>query len=221
VVFIFSNFIIFQLFSLISAASAQIGGTWRPTTWGTTEYYETSPTTVETTTPYDTTTTTDWRTTTGEPFRECGGTITGYETIASPFEYGSSLYPSNVQCVWNIELGDHVAGFNIVKKLFDVEDDYECIFDWVRITANGVEENFCGESDDVSRSDANNKEKEDGKWTPDQVNPRPDGFPDQSAKFWRAGASESEQLARSLARKFRNPSSRSVARVKIVARSPD
>jgi hypothetical protein len=170
VVFIFSNFIIFQLFSLISAASAQ----YRTTT----EYYETSPrsTYVETTT--------DWRTTTGEPFRECGGTITGYETIASPFEYGSSLYPSNVQCVWNIELGDHVAGFNIVKKLFDVEDDYECIFDWVRITANGLEENFCGESDDVSRSDK--KEKKGGKWTPDQVNPRPDGFPD--SKFIAGGS---------------------------------
>ena len=47
---------------------------------------------------------------------------------------------------------------------------------------------------------------------------------EQSAKFWRARtrawASESEQLARSLAQKIRNPSSRSLARVKIVARSP-
>ena len=38
---------------------------------------------------------------------------------------------------------------------------------------------------------------------------------DQSAKFWRVRGSSS------LARKFRNSSSRSLARVKIVARSPD
>ena len=136
-----------------------------------------------------TTDTTTWHTTTGEPFRECGGTITGYETIASPFEYGSSWYPSNVQCVWNIELGYHVAGFNIVKKLFDVETDHDtCIFDWVRITANGVEENFCGEINNVIRSDGDKKEKEGGKWTPDQVNPRPDGFPDR--KFIAGGSAE-------------------------------
>ena len=90
----------FQLFSLISAASAQ---------WSSETTTYVAPTGI---TPYTTETYT-W-TTTGEPFRECGGTITGYETIASPFQYGSSLYPSNVQCVWNIELGDHVAGFNIV-----------------------------------------------------------------------------------------------------------
>jgi len=62
----------------------------------------------------------------------------------------------------------------------------DCGYDWVRITANGIEENFCGEADGVIRSDANNKEKEDGKWTPDQVNPRPDGFPD--SKFIAGGS---------------------------------
>jgi hypothetical protein len=162
----------FQLFSLISAASAQ---------WSSETTTYVAPTGI---TPYTTETYT-W-TTTGEPFRECGGTITGYETIASPVQYGSSLYPSNVQCVWNIELGDHVAGFNIVKNLFDVEYERDCGYDWVRITANGIEENFCGEADGVIRSDANNKEKEDGKWTPDQVNPRPDGFPD--SKFIAGGS---------------------------------
>jgi len=172
-----------KLFSLISVASAQ----WRTT--AQTGYYGTSPrsTYVETyptgTTPYETTESTDWRTTTGEPFRECGGTITGYETIASPFEYGSSLHPSNVQCVWNIELGDHVAGFNIVKNFFDVESHSVCGWDWVRITANGVEENFCGETDGV-RSDGD--KNEGGKWTPDQVNPRPDGFPE--SKFIAGGS---------------------------------
>merc|ERR1719223_1772472 len=165
-----------KLFSLISVASAQ----WRTTAqtgyYGTSTYVETYPTG---TTPYETT---EWSTT-GEPFRECGGTITSYETIVSPFEYGSSSYPQNVQCVWNIELGDHVAGFNIVKKLFDVEYQSQCGFDWVRITANGVEENFCGETDGV-RSDGD--KKEGGKWTPDQVNPRPDGFPD--SKFIAGGS---------------------------------
>jgi hypothetical protein len=65
-------------------------------------------------------------------------------------------------------------------------DDYQCIFDWVRITANGVEENFCGETDDLSRSYSDKKEKDGGKWTHDQVNPRPDGFPD--SKFIAGGS---------------------------------
>lgn len=167
---------------MVAAASAQttVGYSTLDTT---TSIYSTTNEKTDETTEERTT----WKTTTGVPFRECGGTITGYETIVSPFEYGSSSYPNNVQCVWNIELGDHVAGFNIVKKLFDVEYHSECRYDWVRITANGVEENFCGESDD-ERSDGNNEEKEDGKWTPDQVNPRPDGFPD--SKFIAGGSAE-------------------------------
>merc|ERR1712176_130838 len=175
-----------KLFSLVSIASASH------------DYY---PNGVYTTSPYDTTTTeprttsATSATTTGEPFRECGGTITGYETIASPVEYGETwdgsgkwgyFYPHNVQCVWNIELGDHVPGFNIVNISFDVEGDYLCEFDWVRVTANDVEENFCGEADRGNRRTANKEKKEGGKYTPDQVNPINTGFP--AIKFIEGGS---------------------------------
>mgnify|MGYP003326847751 CR=1 FL=1 len=179
---------IFKLFSLVSTASASHG-------YATTDY-------VPTTSPYyttsePTTTTTDWSTTTGEPFRECGGTITGYETIASPVEYGQRwpgsntwgyFYPNNVQCVWNIELGDHVAGFNIVNISFDVEKHSTCGWDWVRVTANDFEENFCGGDrfDRRKRRDAKKEKKEGGKMTPDQVNPINTGFP--AVKFIEGGS---------------------------------
>ena len=93
-------------------------------------------------------------------------------------------YPNNVQCVWNIELGDHVAGFNIVNISFDVEFHSTCGWDWVRVTANDFEENFCGNSG--KRRDANKEKKEGGKWTPDQVNPINTGFP--AIKFIEGGS---------------------------------
>ena len=158
----------------------------------TTGYYSTG---VYTTSQEPTTTSATTVTTTGEPFRECGGTITGYETIASPVEYGETrdgsdiwgyFYPNNVQCVWNIELGDHVAGFNIVNISFDVEEHSTCGWDWVRVTANDFEENFCGEADRRKRRDAKKEKKEGGKWTPDQVNPINTGFP--AVKFIEGGS---------------------------------
>lgn len=109
----------------------------------------------------------------------CGGTITGYETIASPVIYGSDLveYPDNTDCVWNIELGDDVFGFNIVRNSFSVERHSRCAWDYVRLETSDYEVNFCGMSGEL-RNAANDEKEEEGKYTPDQVNPRPDGFPE-------------------------------------------
>merc|ERR1712037_140866 len=175
-----------KILSLVSTASAYTTGYYSTYVYTTSPYYPTQePTTISSST------------TTGEPFRECGGTITGYETIASPVEYGKShawsntwgyFYPNNVQCVWNIELGDHVAGFNIVNISFDVEEHSKCGWDWVRVTANDFEENFCGEDRSYwrKRRDTNKEKKEGGKWTPDQVNPINTGFP--AMKFIEGGS---------------------------------
>merc|ERR1712037_371579 len=175
-----------KLLSLVSTASAYTTGYYSTYVYSTTPYYPTQE---------PTTTSASTVTTTGEPFRECGGTITGYETIASPVEYGQVhawsntwgyFYPNNVQCVWNIELGDHVAGFNIVKNFFEVEYSRSCGFDWVRVKANDFEENFCGEADRRKRRDTNKEKKDGGKWTPDQVNPINTGFP--AMKFIEGGS---------------------------------
>jgi len=150
-----------KLSALVSATSAY-----------TTDYYSTTPsyTTIDARTG----------TTTGSPFRDCGGTITEYETIASPiisFKYDQG-YPNNVQCAWHIELGDHVAGFNIVNNFFLVEYEETCGYDWVSVVANGHEENFCSDEDVArKRREAKNEAKESSKYTPDLVNPINTGFP--------------------------------------------
>ena len=118
-------------------------------------------------------------------FDDCGGTITGYETFASPLAGDNIHYPNNARCVWNIELGDDVAGFNIVTKLFEVEHRYNCAFDYVKLVANGREENYCGAR---RRQDANDSDekKEAGKYNPDLVNVIDTGFP--PSKFIAGGS---------------------------------
>merc|ERR1712210_265222 len=135
--------------------------------------------TTSSTTTYEDTTT-DYSTITYYPptdptYTECGGTITSYETISSPFY--PSYYPNHARCVWNIELGDDVVGFNIVRKSFSVEKHTYCAWDWLRLEANDYEVNFCGGEDNRFRGEAKDEKKEDGKYTPNQVNPRPTGFP--------------------------------------------
>jgi len=172
-----------KLFALASFAAAQ-----------TTEYTTTTDRT--TLTPYGWTTDcppwwcperTTVEITTEIPalFDDCGGTITGYENFASPHAGDNVHYPNNARCVWNIELGDDVVGFNIVTKLFEVEDRYDCAFDYVKLVANGREENYCGAR---GRQDANDtdKEKEAGKYNPDLVNPIDTGFP--PSKFIAGGS---------------------------------
>jgi len=147
-----------KLFSLVSATFAQ---TYAPYS---TDY---------TTTDYSTYSSTGHR----APYRACGGTITGYETIASPFY--PDYYPNNAHCVWNIELDDDVAGFNIVRKSeFSVESHYRCAYDWVRLETDDYEVNFCGGEDVARKRRAAKDEKEGGKYTADQVNPRDTGFPE-------------------------------------------
>lgn len=77
--------------------------------------------------------------------------------------------------MWNIELGDDVPGFNIVRNHFNLEYNYNCAYDWVRLEANGDTFNFCGPA---YYREASEKKEEDGKYTMSQVNPRPDGFPE-------------------------------------------
>ena len=124
---------------MISTASA----------YGTTEY------STATSEPYTHTYT---RTTTPEPFTgTCGGTITQSETIASPGFYDRSTYYNNLDCVWYIEVGDDVIGFNIKRNAFDVENSFGCYYDSVEITANGKATAYCG-SDDSQRGNQNRKE---------------------------------------------------------------
>lgn len=108
---------------------------------------------------------------------ECGGTITEFQTITSPgFDRG--YYYNNLNCVWNIELGD-VQGFNIVPISFAVESNYICAYDSVGvIDGNGYERNFCGYNDSSRRRrEAEEHEKEGDKYTPDRANPSNEGFP--------------------------------------------
>jgi len=159
-----------KLFSLISTASAGIHYTDEYTTSTSATY-------------------TGTRTTTPGPFTgTCGGTITKSETIASPGFYDKSVYYNNLNCVWNIELGDDVIGFNIKRNAFDVEEELTCYYDFVEITANGIETAYCGydewrkrrHSDDFGDFDARRgkqKIKESGKSDAQHDNVINDGFP--------------------------------------------
>ena len=162
-----------QLFSLISTASAY-----------TTEYPTSAPFTEST--QYRSTTTP------GTFYGTCGGTITQSETIASPGFYDRSRYYNDLDCVWNIELGDDVIGFNIQRNAFDLEYESYCDWDFVEITANGKETAYCGSgelrkrrdsSDDSSDSSyaimvrrGKQKKKESGK-TSQHDNVENGGFP--------------------------------------------
>jgi len=129
----------------------------------------------------------------------CGGTVNEFQSIASP-EWNYGYYGNNVDCTWNIELGN-INGFNIVKNLFDVEHTNDCAFDYLKLVdGSGYERNFCGETFDsydsssssssssgsyssssssysASRKRRSAGKKEGGKWTPDLVNVSDDGFP--------------------------------------------
>merc|ERR1712037_862030 len=113
----------------------------------------------------------------------CGGTITKSETIVSPGFYGREKYYANLHCVWNIELGDDVIGFNIKNKSFRVEPDSTCDYDYV--DANGKETAYCGYGipfDNRKRRHADEQKgnkKENGKFTGAQhYNVEDGGFPE-------------------------------------------
>merc|ERR1712071_300818 len=75
----------------------------------------------------------------------CGGTVNEFQSaINSPVWY-NGYYDNYLDCVWNIELGD-VTAFTIVNNFFDVEYQYNCGYDYLKVEANGEESNFCGET---------------------------------------------------------------------------
>merc|ERR1712037_90189 len=161
-----------KLLSLLSCATAFNGETSTTTTdYSTTTTYGYTSTT---TTDYTTLSTTFTSTTTGHfLFTDCGGTITGYdENIASPvfgeLEQNSDgsfstyyNYPEYARCIWNIDLGEDVVGFNVVNRWFVVEKEPTCAYDHVKVVANGIEENYCGYNwgERSGTSDENNDAK--------------------------------------------------------------
>ena len=154
---------------MISTASA----------YGTTEY------STATSAPYSTYSGT--RSTTPEPFTgTCGGTITKSETIASPGFYDRSTYYNNLDCVWNIELGDDVMGFTIKRNHFDVEYGYECGWDFVEITANGKNTAYCGSGEWRKRRNSENQKRKESSKTTQHENVENRGFP---AKLFIEGGS--------------------------------
>ena len=163
------NKYLFQLFSLIAGASAS---------YYTTDNYDS--TTESITGTYSTGTTPSYSTneftTNGEPiFTDCGGRITEFQTFSSP-DYLYGYYPNRAYCSWTIDIRG-VSGFFIKANRFDVEYAEGCVFDYVKVVANGQERNFCGEYSDQRREKQKGK-KEGGKMTPDLVNVKDDGFED-------------------------------------------
>ena len=62
----------------------------------------------------------------------CGGKITDFESFESPgFEQGA--YFDNLNCIWEIDLGEQVASFRIVKEEFEVEHKDDCGYDFVKV----------------------------------------------------------------------------------------
>jgi len=111
----------------------------------------------------------------------CGGTVNEFQSaINSPVWY-NGYYDNYLDCVWNIELGD-VTAFTIVNNFFDVEYQYNCGYDYLKVEANGEESNFCGETygsyEASGRKRRSEDEKEDPKYTYLE-NVSNDGFPDR------------------------------------------
>ncbi|CAG5108699.1 Oidioi.mRNA.OKI2018_I69.chr1.g3914.t1.cds [Oikopleura dioica] len=67
--------------------------------------------------------------------------------------------------------------FTTNANRFDVEYAQGCVYDYVKVVANGQERNFCGEYSD-QRREKQKGIKEGGKMTPDLVNVKDDGFED-------------------------------------------
>jgi len=62
----------------------------------------------------------------------CGGRITEFQTFESPgFERGA--YFDNLTCTREIDLGEHVTGFRIVKEEFEVEHKNDCGYDFLKV----------------------------------------------------------------------------------------
>jgi len=75
----------------------------------------------------------------------CGGIVNEFQSIMNPMWF-TIYYDNNLDCTWNIELGD-IPGFTIVNKFFDMEFETGCGWDYVKvIDGEGHEQNFCGES---------------------------------------------------------------------------
>jgi len=115
--------------------------------------------------------------TTPPPVIYCGGTITKSQTIASPgYDEGRDYY-RNLNCVWNIELGDDVIGFNIKRNFFDVENNPYCIYDYVEVAADGDSTAYCGSNDGYKVTGAW-KKKTSNKSNARHENVVASGFPD-------------------------------------------
>ncbi|CAG5108701.1 Oidioi.mRNA.OKI2018_I69.chr1.g3915.t1.cds [Oikopleura dioica] len=152
-----------KLFSLIAGATAS---------YYTTESYIPSTELPITSTTYIT------HTTNGEPIAtDCGGRITELQKFSSP-DAGDGTYPNRAHCTWTIDIRG-VPGFFIKANRFVVEYATNCVFDYVKVVANGEERNFCGPKlFRRRRREAGRKVKEGGKMTPDLVNASNDGFED-------------------------------------------
>jgi len=62
----------------------------------------------------------------------CGGKITDFETFESPgFERGA--YFENLNCIWEIDLGEQVTSFRIEREEFEVEHKDDCGYDFVKV----------------------------------------------------------------------------------------
>ena len=67
-----------------------------------------------------------------EDENSCGGRITDLQTFESPgFERGA--YFDNLNCTWEIDLGEHVTSFRIVKEEFEIEHKDDCEYDYVKV----------------------------------------------------------------------------------------
>jgi hypothetical protein len=62
----------------------------------------------------------------------CGGKITDFETFESPgFELGA--YFDNLNCIWEIDLGEQVTSFRIEREEFEIEHKDDCGYDFVKV----------------------------------------------------------------------------------------